>query len=66
MDIAASANRATEAGGDFVIPEIDVCAATGTIGRARRFADFMFAFALETRNEAIALPAPNGFELAMK
>ena len=66
MDIAASANRATEAGGDFVIAEINVRAATGTIGRARGIADFMFAFAFETRDKAIALPAPNAFELAMK
>ena len=66
MHVAASANRATEAGCDFVIAEIDVRAATGTIGRARGIADFVFTLAFETKDDAIALPTPNGFEFAMK
>ena len=66
MDVAASANRSTEAGGDFVIAQIDVCAATGTIGRRRLIADFMFALALETGNDAIALAAPDCFQLLVK
>jgi len=66
MDVAASPNRPAEAGGDFVIAEIDVRAAARTISRGRLIADFVFAFAFETRNEAIALPAPHRLELAMK
>src|SRR5205823_844473 len=66
MDVAASPNRPAEAGGDFVIAEIDVCAAAGTIGRRRLIADFVFAFAFETRNEAITLPAPHRLQLSME
>ena len=66
MDVAASPNRPAEAGGDFVIAEIDVRAAAGTIGRRRLITDFVFAFAFETRNEAIALPAPHRLKLSMK
>ncbi|MEY2601672.1 MAG: hypothetical protein QOJ36_991 [Verrucomicrobiota bacterium] len=66
MDVAASPNRPAEAGGDFVIAEIDVRAAAGTIARCRLIADFVFALAFETRNEAIALPGPNIFQLSME
>jgi hypothetical protein len=66
MDVATSANRTTEAGRDFVIAEIDVRAATGAIGRRRLIADFVFALTFETSDDAIALPAPNRFELAME
>jgi len=66
MDVAPSANCSTEAGGDFVIAQIDVRAATGAIGRRRLIADFVFALTFEARDGAIALPAPNAFELAMK
>ena len=66
MDVAASPNRPAEAGGDFVIAEIDVRAAAGTIGRRRLITDFVFAFAFETRNEAIALPAPHRLEPSME
>ena len=66
MNVAASANRPAEAGGDFVVAEIDVRAATGAIGRRRLIADFVFALTLETRDEAIALPAPDRLKLSMK
>ena len=66
MDVAASPNCPAEAGGDFVITEIDVRTASGTIARCRLIADFVFAFAFETRNEAIALPAPHRLKLAME
>ena len=66
VEVAASADGATKTGGNFVIAEIDVRAATGTIGRCRRVAHFMFAFALETGNDAIALTAPDPFKFSMK
>ena len=65
MNVSASPNRATEAGGDFVIAQIDMCAATGTIRRSRLIADFMFAFTLETGDETIALTSPNIFQFTM-
>ena len=66
MDVAASPNRSAKAGSDFVIAEIDVRAAAGTIGRGRLIANFVFAFAFETGNEAIALPAPDALQLSME
>src|ERR1700730_6373584 len=63
IHVATSPNRSTEAGRDFVIAEIDVRAAAGTIRRRRLIADFVFAFAFETRNEATALPAPDPLAL---
>src|SRR5205085_6457351 len=55
MNIATSANCPAEAGRDFVIAQIDMGAATRAIRRSRLIADFMFAFALKTGNNAIAL-----------
>jgi len=66
MNVAAGPNRPAKAGGNFVIAEIDVRTATGTIGRCRLIANFVFPFAFETGNEAIALPAPHRFKLSMK
>jgi hypothetical protein len=66
VEVAARADGATKTGGNFVIAEIDVRAATGTISRCRRVADFVFAFALETGNNAIALTAPYPFKFSMK
>ena len=64
MQVAAGANRPAKTGGDFVIAQIDVGAASGAVGRCRLIADFMFTLALETRNDAVPLPAPN--ELLVK
>ena len=66
MHVTASANRSAEAGGDFVIAQIDVRTTPGAVGRGRLVAYFVFAFAFETRNEPIALPAPHRLELSMK
>ncbi len=48
MDIAACANRSAEAGGDFVISEIDVALHAGTDCRCRGVADLVFSLAFET------------------
>src|SRR5438105_3344449 len=66
VDVTAGPNGAAEAGDDLVITQIDMRAAAGAIGRCCLIADFMFAFALETGNEAIALPAPDCFQLSMQ
>ena len=66
MDVAAGANGAAKAGGNFIIAQIDVRATAGTVGRGRLIADFMFAFAFETRDYAIALPAPHRFKSSME
>ena len=66
VQIAARANGATKASGDFVIAQVDVGTAARAIGRGRRVADLMLSLAFETRNDAILLPAPNVFQLSMK
>src|SRR5207302_8115122 len=66
VHVAASANRSAEAGSDFVIAQIDVRTTAGAVGRGRLVAYFVFAFAFETRNHAIALPAPHRLELSME
>ena len=48
MDITACANRSAEAGGDFVIAEIDVGAACWTDCRCCGAADLVFSLAFET------------------
>ena len=48
MNIAARANRSAEAGGDFVISEIDVGAACWTDCRCCGAADLVFSLAFET------------------
>ena len=48
MNIAARANRSAEAGGDFVISEIDVGAACWTDCRCCGAADLVLSFAFET------------------
>ena len=66
VQIAASANAATETGGDFVIAQINVRAATGTIRGRCLIADFVLSLAFETGDDAITLATPNIFEFAMK
>src|SRR5207244_13464812 len=62
MEFAAGAKRAAKAGRDFVIAQIDVRAATGTVRRHARVADLVFAFALETRHHARARFVPDRAE----
>jgi len=66
MDVAAGANGAAKAGGNFIIAQIDVRATAGTVGRGRLIADFMFAFAFETGNDPISLAIPDPFQLSME
>jgi hypothetical protein len=62
MKIAARANTAAEVGGNLVITQIDVSAATGTISGGGRLTYFVFPFALKARNQTAALPAPEIFD----
>ena len=64
MNLAASSDRSAETGGDFVIPKVDVGAATRAISRSRGFADFVFSLAFKAGNYAIALPAPKTLDPA--
>jgi hypothetical protein len=66
VEIAPRPNAPTEVGRDFVITQINVRAASGAIRRRRLVADFGFAFALETGDDAVALTAPDIFEFTMK
>src|SRR5207248_8614558 len=66
MHVTTSADGATKAGGNLVIAQIDMRAATRTVGRCRLIADFVLSFAFETRNDAITLATPNILELAME
>ena len=63
---AASANAAAETRSDFVVAQIDVRAAAGTICRCRLIADFVLTLAFKTGDDAIALATPDIFEFAMK
>ena len=55
MDITAGADRATEAGDDFIIAQIDMRAAAGTVSRCRSVADLVFALAFKAGNKTVAL-----------
>lgn len=66
VNVTTGANRPAEAGGDFVIAQVDVRAATGTVRGRSLIADFVFSFAFEAGDDAIAPVAPNVLELAMK
>ena len=61
MQVAARANASAEAGGDFVIAQIDVRAASRAICRCGRVTDFMFSLAFEARDAATSLPIPKAF-----
>src|SRR5712691_4215171 len=62
MKVATGANGSAEASRDFVIAEIDVCAAPGTIGRCGCVTDFVFSFTFETRHHATSRAAPKSLE----
>jgi len=64
MQISARANRSAETGSDFIIAKIDMGATARTISRGRRFADFVFPFALETGHNPTALPTPQSVKFA--
>src|ERR1700730_1518574 len=62
MNIATSPNGPTEAGRDFVITEIDVCATPGAVCRCGGVTDFVFPLTFETRHGATSRPAPKSLE----
>jgi len=61
MQVAARANASAEASGDFVIAQIDVCAAPRAIGRGSCVTDFVFSLAFKARDGAAPLPMPKAF-----
>lgn len=61
MQVAAGANASAEARCDFIIAQIDVCAASRAICRCGRVTDFMFSLAFEARDAATSLPIPEAF-----
>ena len=64
MNIAAGANASAEAAGNFIIAEINVCAAGRTDCRCRHARNFLFAFTFETLDDRIRLALPKILEFA--
>jgi hypothetical protein len=64
MYIASGANASTESAGDFVIAQINVCAAGRTDCRRRGARNLLFAFTFETLDDCITLPLPKILEFA--
>ena len=64
MDIAAGANASAEAAGDFIIAQINVCAARRTNCRCRSARNLLFAFTFETLDDRIGLALPKILEFA--
>ena len=64
MQFAPGADRAAEAGSNLVIPEIDVGAATRTVGGGRSIAHLMLPFALEASDLAVAAASKDPLDLA--
>lgn len=64
MYIAAGANASTEPAGDFVIAQINVCAAGRTDCRCRGARYLLFAFTFEALDDRIGLPLPKILEFA--
>ena len=64
MYIAAGANASTEPAGDFVIAQINVCAAGRTDCRCRGARNLLFAFTFETLDNRTGLPLPKILEFA--
>ena len=58
MHVTTRSNRSTESASDFVIPEINVRAASGADCRRRRAADLLFPLTFETLDHRAALPFP--------
>jgi hypothetical protein len=66
MYIAAGANASTETTGDFVIAQINVCAAGRTDCRCRGARYLLFAFTFEALDDRTGLPLPKILEFAKK
>ena len=64
MNNAAGANASAEAAGNFVIAQINVCAAGRTDCRCRSARNFLFAFTFETLDDRIGLALPKILEFA--
>src|ERR1700730_18478028 len=62
MNIATSPNGSTEAGRDFVITKIDMCATPGAVCRCGGVTAFVFPLTFETRHGATSWPAPKSLE----
>ena len=66
MHITAGANASTEPAGDFVIAQVNVCAARRTDCRCRGARNLLFAFTFETLDDRSGLPFPKILEFAKK
>ena len=58
MDVSARSNRAAETAGDFVVAQINVCAACRADCRSSRTTDLLLPLAFETLDNRAALPLP--------
>ena len=66
MHITAGANASAEPADDFVIAQINVCAAGRTDCRCRGARNLLFAFTFETLDDRNGLPLPKILEFAKK
>src|SRR4030095_9292687 len=62
MHITAGANASTEPAGDFVIAQINMCAAGRAECRRRCARNLLFPFTFETLDNATCLPLPKVLE----
>jgi len=64
MDVSPRSNRAAETAGDFVVAQINVCAACRADCRSRRATDLLLPFTFETLDNRAVLPFPKILKFA--
>jgi len=64
MDVSPRSNRAAETAGDFVVAQINVCAACRADCRSRRATDLLLPLTFETLDNRAVLPFPKILKFA--